>query len=755
MNDEQTRFGLSCRDPNAPAPILTSVCAQGRLDGVLFELTLRQTYRNTSDRVLEVIYTFPLPPASVLLGFASELNGERQDGVIVARREAEGRYEKSLEEGDAPVMLEAHSGGLHTANIGNLKPGDEVVLEARSAQLLSFEQGRLRVAIPTTIAPRYGKAERAGLQPQQVPQASLDVEYPLSLSLTIGEALAGARVECPTHQVAVSHDKNGTARLELTPGARLDRDVVVVVTPDEPRPSLLVRAHDSFDPTSAVTMMAALQLPRGVPREGIALKLLVDCSGSMNGDSMASARAALRGVIAGSTERDRLSLTRFGSTVEPLWASANSAPKMLGQLQRLVDGMQADLGGTEMASALNAVFKLRDSTQQEGGDVLLITDGEIWQVDEVVEAARRSGHRVFAIGVGAAPAEGVLRSLAEATGGACEFATPGEALEKAAQRMLDRMRQPVFANARIDWGQTPIWEAGPAPGLFGGDTVIALAGFEQAVVPGAVRLLADDVAGTTRELIRGEADAPCPGDGLPRVAAARRIALSDKADALALALRYQLMSKQTNCILVHRRAETDKTTEPASLHRVSSMLAAAWGGTGSSAGFAADFSLANHDAPNPVPDPIGGFSETFSFMIGESHDRRSVRAVKSPPASLAIFASSVTQHLASGRSLDALPAQCEALNVHDVVRNALDEVAQRGLSPAQAWLLLAHWVNVRLDGLGDADQQQLLKPFVAAIDPELMASVLSLYERTLGACPLNGWPQSRSQRLRQAFGWWP
>ena len=751
MNDEQTRFVLSCRDPKAPAPVLTSVGAQGRLDAVLFELTLRQTYRNTSDQLLEVVYTFPLPPRAVLLGFASELNGERQDGVIVAKHEAEDRYEKSLEEGDAPVMLEADSDGLHTANIGNLKPGDEVVLEARFAQLLSFEQGRLRVAIPTTIAPRYGNAERAGLQPQQVPQASLDAEYPLTLSLTIGAALAGARVECPTHRMAVSQDTNGNARLELTPGAKLDRDVVVVVTPDEPRPSLLVRAHDSFDPTSAVTMMAALQLPSSAPRESVALKLLVDCSGSMNGDSMASARAALRGVIAGLTERDQLSLTRFGSTVEPLWASAKPVPKALGQLQRLVDGMQADLGGTEMEAALNAVFKLRASTGQVGGDVLLITDGEIWQVDDVVAAARRSGHRVFAIGVGASPAEGVLRSLAEATGGACEFATPGEALEKAAKRMLDRMRQPVYANARIDWGHMPIWAAGPAPGLFGGDTVIALAGFAQAVVPSAVRLLADDAAGTTRELARVEADAPCPGDGLPRVAAARRVVLSNKADALALAMKYQLMSPQTNCILVHRRVETDKATEPANLHRVSSMLAAGWGGMGSIDGLDAHFSLAVQDAPNAVSDSFGAFRNPFSDIFG-SRDFIPVGAVKPPPASLATLARYVTQYLASGRSLGDLPAQCEALSVHAEARHVLDEAVQLGLSPAQAWLLLAHWVNVRVDGLADADQQQLLEPFLAAIDPELVASVVSLYERTLGARPLHGWPQSRSERLRLALG---
>ena len=73
--------------------------------------------------------------------------------------------------------------------------------------------------------------------------------------------------------------------------------------------------------------------------------------------------------------------------------------------------------------------------------MLLITDGEIWQAQEVIDLARRGGQRVFAIGVGSAPAEGVLRELALATGGTSEFVTPGEAVEQAALRMLARIRQ--------------------------------------------------------------------------------------------------------------------------------------------------------------------------------------------------------------------------------------------------------------------------------------------------------------------------
>ena len=399
MNDETKAFGLASREAGAPAPVLCGVRANGRLDGVLFDLTLRQTYRNTSDSVLEVVYTFPLPTQAVLMGFASELNGERKVGTVVAKRAAERQYEEALTEGDAPVMVEALDGGLHTANIGNLKPGDELVLEVRFAEALAFEQGRLRLSIPTTIAPRYGNAESAGLQPHQVPHASLLAECPLALSVTIAGALAGGIVECPTHRFT-RETVEGGLRLDLAPGAWLDRDLVIVVKPREPLPSLVIQARDAVPHAAPVVVMAALQPPLTTPRKHIALKLLVDCSGSMGGDSIASARVALHGALAGLTEHDQVSVSRFGSSVEHVLAPSACTPQTLRRLTPAVDAIDANLGGTEREAALQAVFALPVPSDSAGADVLLVTDGEIWQAQEMIAAARASGHRVFAIGVG-------------------------------------------------------------------------------------------------------------------------------------------------------------------------------------------------------------------------------------------------------------------------------------------------------------------------------------------------------------------
>jgi hypothetical protein len=320
--------------------------------------------------------------------------------------------------------------------------------------------------------------------------------------------------------------------------------------------------------------------------------------------------------------------------------------------------------------------------------------------------------------------------------------------------MLHRMRQPVFTNVRIEWGSTPAWSSGPAPSLFGGDTVIALAGFSHPIQASAVRLLADDTQGKTVELARGEADAPCPGDSLPRIAAARRIARDTDTDALALALQYQLMSKQTNCILVHRRAEADKATEQAELHRGSSMLAAGWGGLGSVRESAVSYSMESSVMFSRSMPSLDAADIRFSIADGGLDVPAFLRKAGSDqePSSLEAMARSVGDHLAHGGQIQGLAASGETMTLHADARQALDDVVQLGLSLEQAWLLLAHWTNTRTNGLADGNMTTLLQPLVAAIDPALAAAATKVFGRHLGGYPIDDWTLSRVQRLRRALG---
>lgn len=747
MNENDTpSFRLECRDPRQCAPVLAGVQWQGRLDGVLLEQALVQRYRHEGTGVLEVVYTFPLPPRAVLLGFAATLNGRRLEGVVAARATAEARYEEALAQGDAPLLLEALGGGLHTVNIGNLTPRDTLEVELRFAELLPFEQGRLRVAVPTTIAPRYGHAGAAGLQPQQVPVHDVMVEYPLEAVLTVGPALAGAVLECPTHAARIEDAGDGSRRIGLPPGARLDRDLVVIATPREPRPSLLLAAGDPHDDGAPQLRVAALQPAAAATPLPVSLHLLVDCSGSMQGDSIDSAREALRGLLAALDAGDRVALSRFGGEVEHLAALTPVAEGGLRRLAPAVDELQADLGGTEMEQALLAVF----AQPQPADDVLVVTDGEVWAVDELVAAAQRDGRRVFVIGVGHSPAEAVLRRLAEATGGACEVATPGEALAAAARRMLVRLRQPRRRGLRVDWGAAPVWQTRLPQGVFDGDTLFALAGFARGAAPGAIRL----IDGMGHELARTEAQAPVDGDTLARLAAARR--WSDAPQAPEFAVRYQLVTEATHCVLVHERAEAERPVEPAQLHRVASMQL--MGGTRHLlAGSSLETRILSKrmaDRPNVrhmLESRAVDLSGEIHFSIADWSD------VKPPAAAPRVEPYTLAQLLHTADFVVAIGdtgGLLSGVRWHDVLRAALDAVQARGLSPAQAEAVLLDWLLARpgAPALGDrAALAARVRALLAGVDATALAGALSEFERALGGYAWDAWEPQRARRLRRAL----
>jgi Ca-activated chloride channel family protein len=71
-----------------------------------------------------------------------------------------------------------------------------------------------------------------------------------------------------------------------------------------------------------------------------------------------------------------------------------------------------------MDSALADTFKISTENFERPINVLLITDGEVWDIENIIQTARESNHRIFAIGVGSSPADSLLREIAENSDGA-------------------------------------------------------------------------------------------------------------------------------------------------------------------------------------------------------------------------------------------------------------------------------------------------------------------------------------------------
>lgn len=591
--------GYPCLETRHGEPMmLEGVRATGEVRGLMLEMSVEQRFRNSIGKNVEIVYSFPLPWGAVLLGIDVQLGDQHLAGSIIEKNQAEVRYEEMLSEGNAAVMLEKNRDCSYSLNLGNLAAGENCVIKLRYAQTLQFEQRGLRLLIPTVIAPRYGDAvTEGGMQPHQAPVHDLLAEYPFDIELSLHGELARAQVASPSHSIGIARSSTGAdtiLTISLARRGTLDRDFVLVID-QLTQDSAAILARDFVEPEGVVALASFCPHISASDSTAIAVKILVDCSGSMEGDSIQAAKGALQSIIHQLDKGDRFSLSRFGSTVEHrsrgLWAVTETTQLAA---QRWVVGLQANLGDTEMEEALRSTFGL---AQTVPSDVLIVTDGGISAIDSAVESAKASGHRVFVVGIGSSPAESHLHRLAEATLGACDFVSAGEAVEPAVSRMFARLRSPRLTDLAVVWpgGSKPEWVSCLNAAVFDGDRVNVFAFFSGvSQLPGGdVRLLGTRSAAGVPEEIGCATFAAVlePDNTLSRLAASVRLQsvetdslIGVTPEATQLGVAYQLVTDQTSFLLVHQRAGEQKPADMPDFYKVRYMVPAGWGGTGSVTG---------------------------------------------------------------------------------------------------------------------------------------------------------------------------
>lgn len=185
--------------------------------------------------------------------------------------------------------------------------------------------------------------------------------------------------------------------------------------------------------------------------------------------------------------------------------------------------------------------------------------------------ARAWGHRIFAIGVGYAPAESLLRDMAIQTGGACEFVSPQENMAEAIVRMFHRMRGAIAQNIRIDWGQEPVWQSSLPHYIYDGETVHAFALLKGQ--SSSAPAMSWEVDGETQSAVCERLEISESQD-LLRLGRMRQMEESESdEEKLNLALKYQLVSELTSLILVYERPADDKLEGLPSIQQVPQMPA--------------------------------------------------------------------------------------------------------------------------------------------------------------------------------------
>jgi Ca-activated chloride channel family protein len=596
---------------------LCDVAVTAVLQDLLAEVTVSQTYRNDERTNIEAVFTFPLPLDAVLLDLEVDIGGRVLKGVVVEKEAAEETYEDAVEAGDAAVMLEAIEPGLYTMNVGNLLPQETAKITFRYAMLYRWTGDRLRLFLPTTIAPRFGESPH---QPHQAPEASLTVENQFSLRVEVFGALRDAQFVCPSHAVELTKSPEKVVLSLQQPKAVMDRDFILNVKAPQATRSFVLCGQDG----EGMTAIASFQpffpgLQQPLP---LALAIVIDCSGSMKGDSMVQAKQALDGILESLQPQDRVTLIAFGNSTNALSNHLLPCNKTnLTEARQFAKSLDANMGGTEIGNALREAYAAVG--RAEPADIFLVTDGEVSDWEAVVDEATKSGHRIFTVGVGSAVSEAFVRGLAAGTGGECELVSPREGMADRVVRHFERMRAPRAKRVDVYWPDGASHTSPSRIGaVFEGDTVVACASFDHPHATGSAILEVETDKGEVvrQELAFPTATPASSPDGLStvaRVAAAARLKELDEVDGVDAALRYRLVSPWTNWLVVAPRAENEKAQDLPALQNVPQTLAAGWGGIGTVAACRSRVAVSALRTRYSPDDLAGGNLLDFDFDWGE------------------------------------------------------------------------------------------------------------------------------------------
>lgn len=720
---------------------LKEVSVIARLLDLLAIVEVSQTYRNEGTSDIEAVYTFPLPPGASLLDLELAIGERKLRGKVIEKQEAAVRYEQAIEAGHSALMLEECGDGLYTLNLGHLRAGEEAVVRFRYGLIGRWNGDEYSFRLPTALAPRYGDPASAGLSPHQAPTHSLKVAYAFSLRVEAFGRLRQAVIRCPSHAIAREETEDRVI-VTLSSPASLDRDLVLSFRVAGDIPAFACHAPDgerfcawaSFRPQFAAS---------NETKAARSLRLVIDCSGSMQGDSIAQARAALLEILDRLLPEDRFNITAFGSNHKSLFnqeAGANSIN--LAIARTWARRLQADMGGTELASAVEAACALPAELAER--DVLLVTDGEVWDDGRIAKAAGQGNWRVFAVGVGSAPAEAVLRSSVEATGGACEMVAPGEDMSRRIVRHFERLREPQ-AQGIIAWPAKTEWPRADAVlRCFPGDTVNAFAVLETEPL-GEARLTCTKTEG---EQIYAAKMTTAPAEiatDLPRLVAAHWLKHVRPQQASAIALRYQLVSPYTNYLVVMERTAEEAGDGMPELQVVPQMLAAGWGGAGS-----VDYSMSiSMNCPEPFrrerPSLLKFRQNLFQFLSFTRHLTHAGKLHKAlvdiPPTPKHFLHALGQMCLSEGHPFDIRFIRTNVLRAKAPTEllHLIDELAAEEQDERWLWLIVA-WLLVATTPIGKNAGEDLrtLLDATSAIAPVAQIAVDRLAE-LLGNATVGDW----------------
>ncbi|KAJ4469718.1 hypothetical protein C8J55DRAFT_492013 [Lentinula edodes] len=467
--------------------ILDGSSAQVLIADIHASVNLSQRFTNTSyTTISSAVYTFGLMAGAAVCRFEMiRQDGTRVEGVVKEKEAAMKEYEQAIQAGKTASLGQQETEDVFSITVGNVLPSETVETNLHYIQPLTDDEKKdqVKFIFPRTYAQRYGQA------PTDNSARGTTVHQPFNMKVIVQQSGVIKSISCPSaHPIQlelglpdglVSPDKDESddkspsfALVTLTDTSGfLTQDVVLVINAgglDSPR--CFIEQHPS--PNHETTAMALTFVPRfTLPdiKSGVEYVFVVDRSGSMNGERIRLVQEALVILLRGlPTFGTTFNIVSFGTKATKLWdISRQYSQTSLEEATNHVDSMQADYGGTEIASALSLVYSSLPKPLARPVAVILLTDGSAWDVPTCVSHTQNaisalpipqpdsndpvSFIRVFTVGIGDGASSDTCDSIARVGNGFAVYVKQGEPVAGKCARVVRAARTPMVVDVMVDW----------------------------------------------------------------------------------------------------------------------------------------------------------------------------------------------------------------------------------------------------------------------------------------------------------------
>ncbi len=515
-----------------------------------------QAFQNDYGVPVEGTYVFPLPPGAVVDNFTMWVDDQIVESQILPADEAREIYEGYVRRQQDPALLEYVGRDAVQARIFPIPAGGERRIRIKYTQVLPIEE-QLRYYRYPLNTERFSAAplEQVSVQVNIRTQDDLRAIYSPSHQNDLVITRQGAR------QATVSYEA-----AEVWP----DRDFELYIGTSQSRVGANLLTYQPTDADGTFMLLLSPDINEDsarIPRDVI---LVLDTSGSMEGEKLTQARAGLSYVLKHLNPEDRFNVIAFSSQTRA-FATQPVASDRADEAIRWMETQEA-LGGTNIHLALSEALAQADPERSTA--LVFLTDGlpteGLVENEQIIDglAAMASGSvRIFPFGLGYDVNVVLLDELAQTYRGRPTYVEPDERVDEKISTLYARMQSPVLTDVALDFGDVPVYDLYPTPlpDLFAGTQLVVVGRYKNRRAAGSTSARL-----TLSGRVRGERvsleypvtfDADTNTDFLPRLWAARKIGYlltqirlhgeqAEWVDAVTeLSLRYGIITPYTSFLI--------------------------------------------------------------------------------------------------------------------------------------------------------------------------------------------------------------